>query len=98
MGSYTGDVSTASSSAIGSTYMRGARYWYVDRVLLTRQIGCNICLCFYYKIIYTKYKHFEYTTNNQFVSSTPIITKSRDTSQCGTIGRKRRKNVRIFKH
>ena len=34
-GSYIGGVSTASSLAIGSTYTRGARYSYVDRVLLT---------------------------------------------------------------
>ena len=35
VGSYIGCVSTAFSSAIGSTYMRGAEYLHVDHVLLT---------------------------------------------------------------
>ena len=33
-GSFIGGVSIASSSAVGSTHIRGARYWYEGRVLL----------------------------------------------------------------
>ena len=38
-GSFVGGVSTASSSVIGSTYMRGVRYSYEGRVLLTMNQG-----------------------------------------------------------
>ena len=38
VGSYIRGVSTASGSAIGSTYMRGTQYSHVDRVVLAIQL------------------------------------------------------------